>query len=157
MSKIHPEDLHLLLDEPIYVINEHADTPVTPPEEEMENEHPLDFEGKNKKGILIIISKSGEEKTDAEDQEFLFKGLNALNILAEDVAIVNGTDHNNIISKIKHGKRIIFSSSLANETLYQVETLEDIEQLGCESINTIRNSKELKVKFWLGLKDLLKS
>jgi hypothetical protein len=156
MSKINPEHLHLLLDEPIYVINEHADTPMPTSEEKTEDEQPVLFDGENKRGILIILSKSGEEKTDAEDQEFLFKGLDALNILAEDVAIVNGTDYNNIISKIDHSKRIIFSANPVNESLYQKEIIEDIEQLGCESIFKIRNSKDLKVKFWLGLKDLLK-
>ncbi|RLD24493.1 MAG: hypothetical protein DRI71_02400 [Bacteroidetes bacterium] len=157
MSKLNPEHLYLLLDGPIYVINEHADTPVPQPEEKTEDPQPVLFEGENKQGILIILSKSGEEKADSADEEFLFKGLNALNLTAEDVAIADGTDHGTFISNIKHSKRIIFSTNPVKETLYQIEIIEDIEQLGCESIFTIRNNKDLKIKFWLGLKDLLKN
>jgi hypothetical protein len=151
MNKLNPEHLHLLLDEPIYVLNEHFeghDSAPVPEYEQLTN-----YKGENKKGILIIIEEKAEDTVAVKDEEFLFKGLNALNIIAEDVAIID--KHPDIDSQeIKHNKRITFSANPAKEKLYQVDTIDNISQLECHSINQIRNNQDLKVSFWLALKTM---
>jgi hypothetical protein len=148
MNKLNPEHLHLLLDEPIYVLNDHFEDPAeASPEIIQETEQVVDFKGENKKGILIISQETFVE----EDEEFLFKGLNALNIFAEDVAIVY-MQPDLKVSEIKHTKRLIFAANAAEESLYQIKTIDNIAQLSCHSINQIRNNQDLKKSFWLGLK-----
>ena len=161
MNKLSPEHLHLLLDEPIYVLhNDRLSESIEDDEQTDElvpetNELP-DFRGDNKKGILILIEELPEESVAAKDEEFLFKGLNALKVFAEDVAIVD-TQPALEVPEIKHKKRIIFSAKPAEGNLYQIETLDNISQLSCHSISQIRNNQDLKVRFWLGLKAIFEA
>ncbi len=147
MNKLSPEQLYLLLDEPIYVLEEHFEGHEPAPEAESETDL-ANFKGENKKGILIVTQNS----LAAEDEEFLFKGLNALEIFAEDVTIISKPSNAEIPADIVHTKRLFFSANPVEETLYQVDTKEGIANLECHSIDQIRNNKDLKVGFWLGLK-----
>ena len=148
MNKLSPEHLHLLLDEPIYVLNEHFEghDAVEPEPEQLTT-----YKGENKKGILITIETKKEVSIAAEDEEFLFKGLNALNIFAEDVAIVD-KNQNFDLREIEHNKRLMFVSQSDEDKLYQVKTLDNIAQIECHSLSQIRNNQDLKVRFWLALK-----
>lgn len=152
MNKLNPEHLYLLLDEPIYALDsdlrehfEGHDSAAVPESEQLTN-----YKGENKKGILIIIN----EPLNLEDEEFLFKGLNALEIFAEDVTILSKPSNAEIPADIAHTKRLYFSTNPVKKILYQVETKEGIVHLKCHSIGQIRNNKELKVNFWLGLKSM---
>jgi hypothetical protein len=147
MNKLSPEQLYLLLDEPIYVLEEHFEGHEPAPEAESETDL-ANFKGENKKGILIVTQNS----LAVEDEEFLFKGLNALEIFAEDVTIISKPSNAEIPADIVHTKRLFFSANPVEETLYQVDTKEGIANLECHSIDQIRNNKDLKVGFWLGLK-----
>jgi len=159
MNKLNPEHLHLLLDEPIYVLDsdlrEHFEGPEQSPDLLPEPEQVGNFRGENKKGILIIIEGNTENSVAAEDEEFLFRGLNALNIFAEDVAIID-----NFLGKeipgIEHKKRITFNANPAQENLYQIDTIDNITLLKCHNLSQIRNNQDLKVRFWLGLKAMFK-
>lgn len=155
MNKLNTEHLHLLLDEPIYVLNEHFEGHEQSFDLEPENEELPKFKGENKKGILIIIEEKAEDAVAAQDEEFLFKGLNALNIIAEDVAIVDMYSDIDT-QEINHIKRITFSANPAKEKLYQVDTIDNITQFECHSMSQIRNNQDLKVSFWLALKAMFK-
>jgi hypothetical protein len=154
MNKLYPEHLHLLLDEPIYVLDEHfegSEQIIDLPE----NEELPKYRGENKKGILIIIEATAENFGTA-DEEFLFAGLNALNIYAEDVAmLVNYPADEN--PGIDHNKFILFKAKPADDKLYQPELHDNITQLECHNISQIRNNQDLKVSFWLGLKAMFKA
>ena len=116
MNKLKPEHLHLLLDEPIYVLNEHFEGHDQSVDLAPETEQLPKFKGGNKKGILIIIEEKAEDSVATKDEEFLFKGLNALNIIAEDVAIVD--KHPDIdIQEIKNNKRKTFRAKPVEEKL----------------------------------------
>ena len=151
MNKLSPEHLHLLLDEPIYVLEsdlrEHFEGHETIPETKPTTDQ-IKFKGENKKGILII----SQEALVAEDEEFLFKGLSALEICARDVAIIIKPADAEIPLAIDHSKRISFNTNPDEEVTYQIKSIEDIMQLECHSINKIRLNKDLKVSFWQGLK-----
>ena len=158
MNKLNPEHLHLLLDEPIYVLEsdlrEHFENE-QPPEQETapETEQPINLKGENKKGILIIT----QESLAVEDEEFLFKGLNALDIFAEDAVIIIKPSNDEIPADITHSKRLVFSTHPTDGMLYQLEKKGGVAHLECHSIKQIRNNKELKVSFWLGLKAMFKA
>lgn len=148
MNKLNPEHLYLLLDEPIYVLNDHFEDPEPTAEIVPKIEPAINFKGENKKGIMIITQESLAE----EDEEFLFKGLNALNIFAEDVAIIDSIPDAEIPESINHNKRIIFNVNPPAEKLYQTDIIDSITQMECNRISQIRNNQDLKVSFWLGLK-----
>ena len=154
MNKLDPEHLHLLLDEPIYVLDEHFEGSEKIVELAEIEELPK-FRGENKKGILIIIEATAENFVTA-DEEFLFAGLNALNIYAEDVAILVNFPVDEIPG-IDHSKRILFKAKPAESKLYQPELIDNIPQLECHSISQIRSNQDLKVRFWLGLKAMFKA
>jgi len=153
MNKLDPEHLHLLLDEPIYVLEEHFEGSETIPDLSEKEALPK-FRGENKKGILIIIEANTENFVTA-DEEFLFTGLNALNIYAEDVALLVNFPADESPG-IDHNKRIMFKIKPVADKLYQPEIIDNITQLECHSINQIRNNQDLKVSFWLGLKAIFK-
>jgi hypothetical protein len=152
MNKLNPEHLHLLLDEPIYIL--HSDhlkeqDVVLAPEN---NDVVVTFEGENKKGILIFIGAESEHTV--EDKLFLFKGLNALNILAEDVALVEEASSLETQEKIKHTRCINFSGNSSEESFYNLNTNNGITALDCDRISQIRSNEDLKRRFWQALKAL---
>ena len=63
MNKLKPEHLHLLLDEPIYVLEEHFEGHEQSVDLEPETEQLPKFKGENKKGILIIIEEKAEDSS----------------------------------------------------------------------------------------------
>ena len=152
MNKLNPEHLHLLIDEPIYVLDEHFEGHEPAPEAEPETEL-VNFKGENKKGILIMM----QESLLAEDEVFIFKGLNALDIFAEDVALLIMPPEADKLPAITHSKRLVFGAEPTKEISYQVETIEGIAHLECHSIKQIRNNEDLKRSFWLGLKAIIKA
>ena len=154
MNKLDPEHLHLLLDEPIYVLEEHFEGSEQGPDLS-ENEELPKYRGENKKGILIIIEATAENFVTA-DEEFLFTGLNALNIFAEDVAMLVNFPADEILD-IDHKKRIMFKIEPTADKLYQPEIIDNITQLECHNISQIRSNQDLKVSFWLGLKAMFKA
>ncbi len=159
MNKLSPEHIHLLLDEPIYVLsNEHLPQHPEIPEHgtalQEEHETLVNFKGKNLKGILIIIEEQVEEALNIDDEEFLFKGLNALKIFADDVAIFAKLPDKMLPDTISFEKCITFSSEASSENLYQVETVDKIRYLNCQRLSNIRNDEALKRSFWHGLKAL---
>ena len=89
MIKLDPEHIHLLLDEPIYVLHEHFESTVKQPTGVQEENETYQYKGDNKKGIIIINEIDSDELISEEDEEFLFKGLNALDISLEDVRIIS--------------------------------------------------------------------
>jgi hypothetical protein len=154
MNKLNPEHLHLLLDEPIYILHsdhlkDQEDDVVLAPENSYTK---ATFEGENKKGILIFVGKGSEDI--AEDKGFLFKGLNALNILAEDVALVEEASSLETKEKIKHSRCLNFSGNSSEETVYKLNTNSGIITLNCDRISQIRSSEDLKRRFWQALKTL---
>ena len=81
MNKLSPEHIHLLLDEPIYVLSNEHPHEIEAPEQKIEMAEALDapanIKGKNLKSILIIIEEKVQKPLDVNDEKFLFKGLNA--------------------------------------------------------------------------------
>jgi hypothetical protein len=157
MNKLSPEHLHLLLDEPIFVLEEHfeghiqesepkPDGQPTPVAEVMETP---EYNRANKKGILIVTNSSDTEAV--ADEEFLFKGLNALDIHLSDIAIIKNPADSNTI---EHSIRIDFNAETKADLSYKVEIKEGISYLQCHPLEQIRNRQDLKVKLWLGLKSL---
>ena len=78
MNRLENEHLHLLLDEPFYVLPDHGDHPI----ESIQETPIVAFEGNNEKGITVFVGDASED-----DVAFLFKGLNALDISLEHVAM----------------------------------------------------------------------
>ena len=153
MNKLSPEHIHLLLDEPIYVLESDLRENFEGHEEAPDQQPIVEYKGENKKGILIMM----QESLLAEDEVFIFKGLNALDIFTEDVALLIMPPEADKLPAITHSKRLVFGAEPTKEISYQVETIEGIAHLECHSIKQIRNNEDLKRSFWLGLKAIIKA
>jgi hypothetical protein len=151
MNKLNPEDLHLLIDEPIYLLKEQVvqqeeikeDTKVEEPKVELEKPASI-------KDILVIVSNN----ISPDDEIFLFKGLNALDITKDDISILDAFTPADEDSRFSHSKEIHFSENPDSEKVYRVIEISGLSKLACQPLNIIRNDKDLKVKFWLALKSL---
>jgi len=157
MNKLSDEHLYLLLDEPIYVLEEHFEsheiTKVPDVKTVKSNEASVLIMGENQKGILILVDEKNDEVISEEDKNFLFKGLNALKIFVEDVAIAKMNDQNEISESINFSVCIRFSDDL-EKVFYQPETEEGVTRLNCHSLAKIRSEQDLKLKFWRSLQAL---
>ena len=157
MNKLNPEDLHLLIDEPIYLLDDHV---IQKGEEEVKDEVKEDSKveepvvelakPKTTKNIIVI----SESNISSEDEIFLFKGLNALDITKDDISILNSLPTSQGEVPITHKIQIIFNDSTEEQKLYNVIDNSGVSSLACHSLNIIRNDHELKKKFWFGLKAL---
>jgi len=149
MNKLNPKDLHLLIDEPIYVLNDH----IHQQEEEIEGskvEEPNVELAKPEttKEIIVITGSS----ISPEDEEFLFKGLNALDITKDNVSILNSLTPSQDGVQSPHKKEIRFSENSDEQNIYTIIDNSGVSQLQCHTLSNIRSDQDLKVKFWLGLK-----
>lgn len=152
MNKLDPQHLHLLLDEPIYVLHEHFETPVKEPVIEHDEIESLPGSGANKKGIIIINLDEKHELISQEDEQFLFKGLNALDIYLDDVLIIPSGE---MLDEVGHYNNVIrFTSNYDPGKLYKVTEQNETQHLECESLATIRPNIELQKKFWIALKTM---
>ncbi len=157
MNKLDPEHLHLLLDEPIYVLNKHFDVTETQANDEKSDQKEFEKEAKEVKGVLIINEEIGEDIILQEDEEFLFKGLSALEINKDDVTIISTKTTAEDVKLIPHTKRIIFKSEAEESRLYRPTNSNGIVSMECNSLSQIRNDNELKKRFWLGLKAMFEN
>lgn len=153
MDKLPAEYLPLLMDDPIYVLEEHGDHAVVEPEAEVEEPEAVYFTGENKKGIAVFLGADGNDEQATEDEAMLFKGLNALEITLEDIALIKQAYNNDAILP-EHKVRLVFSQE-QREDFYQVTNQNGVTVLTCQPLAVIRESQDLKVKYWLALKELL--
>lgn len=151
MNKLNPEDLHLLIDEPIYVLREQVSQQEEVVEDASVEEPKIELEKPElSKDILVIVSNN----VSPDDEIFLFKGLNALDITKNDISILDAFTPNEDDSRFSHKKEIHFSENPDVEKVYKIIDNSGVSKLECHSLNTIRNDQDLKVKFWLALKAL---
>lgn len=147
MDNLSPEHLHILLDEPIYVLADHGDHPIE--EAIVEEDQPL-YRGENNQGICLFVGDSNQE-----DIDFLFKGLNALNLQEKDVAIFDSE----FISSNEypsHSKRLIFTTRAKIDTAFNVILEDSLKRIETIPLNEIRNNQEFKRNFWEALKTIFK-
>ena len=146
MNRLDDQHIHLLLDDPIYVLADHGDHPTGSSEKE---EQPV-FQGENRKGICIFASGAKEE-----DKIFLFKGLNALNIDEADVAIFDA-DYESLKEYPAHNTRLRFTELVKLDEAFDVHKDNNLTSLNCIPLQEIRNSQDFKRKFWEALKSIFK-
>lgn len=143
MNRLSDQHIHLLIDEPIYVLPDHGDHPI----EEPEKQESLTYQGGNRKGICVFHQDASDE-----DIAFLFKGLNALEIELEDIALFNAV-YDPEASYPDHTIRITFSNS-ERKVNFDLTKEPSISTLQSIPLNQIHQELEIKKEFWNNLKDL---
>ena len=143
MNRLENEHLHLLLDEPFYVLPDHGDHPIDSPDDTTV----VAFEGYNVKGIAVFVGDASED-----DVAFLFKGLNALDISLEDIALFKSV-HDSNLKYPDHTIRIDFTA-VDRQVNFDLTKESDFSLLSALSLSAIQADLDLKKQFWLNLKDL---
>ena len=146
MNRLDEAHLHLLIDEPIYVLADHGDHPA---EQSIKEDQP-DYSGDNLQGIAIFTANPEDD-----DLVFLFKGLNALDIYEKDVAVFK-EDYNAAKNYPAHTKCLRFSEHIGLDATFAIQQNDDILLLNCLPIKEIRNNQDFKRQFWEALKQLFR-
>ena len=147
MIRLDNEHIHLLLDEPIYVLADHGDHPA---DDAVNDDQPA-YRGNNNKGVCVFA-----EAASKDDLVFLFKGLNALNISDDDVALFD-KDYDALQEYPNHHKRLRFSKHVDVAKAFNVVHTEEITTLSSIPLEEIRNNQDFKRKFWKALKTMFKA
>ena len=147
MNRLDDKNIHLLLDEPIYVLADHGDHPAG----EVKKDNQLEYLGENGKGIGIFAEAASED-----DLAFLFKGLNALNIYEPDIALFD-KDYDSLQEYPNHHKRLRFSEHVDIAKAFNVVHTDDLTTLSSIPLEEIRNNQDFKRQFWEALKVIFKA
>jgi len=126
------------------------------PDEENGN---FNFEGQNKKRIVLLFNNPLTEKLTGTEKEIVIRMLAGLKSSLEDIAIMNLAVNGSITFKQIKKKFQINSLTVFDiappaiklniETpLYQTIQLENCKLLFCESLIVIDKDKSTKLKFW---------
>lgn len=154
-KQLSPSDLHLLLDDEIYVIESSSDAAIqdneTSTTENESEEETLSYKGNFSKRVLILYSVEGQPSMPETEEEFLLKVLSAVNLGLEDVAIMNLEDGMGWEESLQPSNVIDFSGNVERE-LYVVENNGEAQTIYCDRLNSISANIELKKKLWAGLK-----
>ena len=76
--------LSLFLNDPIYILEEPESSEL--PEEK---EITISFKGQNKREVMVIVSDRNAEYLSEDEENFLIKVLQAVQLSADDIALVN--------------------------------------------------------------------
>jgi hypothetical protein len=147
MNRLDDNHIHLLLDEPIYVLADHGDHP----SDEAINDNQPGYIGENGKGICIFAEAASEE-----DLAFLFKGLNALNINKQDIALFE-KDYDSLQEYPIHQRRLRFSEHVDIAKAFKVIHADELTTLSTIPLEEIRNNQDFKRQFWEALKVIFKA
>ena len=149
MNKLDPKDLHLLIDEPIYLLNDHIHQEEETIEESKVEEPNVELVNPaTTKDIIIVI----DNVLSQDDEVFLYKGLNALDVTKDDISILDSSALTQEDSSPSHKKEIFFNEIPDVQKIYRTSDNLGISHLECHSISKIRGDQDLKRKFWEALK-----
>lgn len=126
------------------------------PDEENGN---FNFEGQNKKRIVLLFNNPLTEKLTGTEKEIVIRMLAGLKSSLEDIAIMNLAVNGSITFKqIKKKFQINYLTVFdiappaiklnIEAPLYQTIQLENCKLLFCESLIVIDKDKSTKLKFW---------
>ena len=159
MEKIHlsRETLSELYKNNLVLVGDQSDKPTAHPERN------FIYKGGNRKNILWLHEEPEHPYLSDEDHEMVTKILEACKLSWQDIALINLFGKHEIISTIRSEIKpdfIIFSLPEKKQILdmpgdlYDISDLEGVKMLCTDSLNSIREDKNLKIRLWHSLKQL---
>jgi hypothetical protein len=126
----------------------------------------VNYLGKNRKHILIIVNKGDAAFIDEEELQFLSSVLAACKLSLEDISIVNavtlpaGTDYLALLRFFESRHVLLFD--VAPQTIdlpfnfphFQLQQFDQHTYLSAPALKEIKMEKDLKTKLWNSLKML---
>ncbi len=154
-EKLLSADLHLLLDEPIYVL----DKSISPDSTKTVEDNPLSepiiqYRGGFDKKVLILIQDVSKEQIKSEEEEFLLKIMGAVNLDLADIAILNIEEVTNWQDLMDPDMVIGFGLKSSPIALYELHKLNECTHFYADSLSVIAENIGLKRQLWEGLKKM---
>ena len=126
----------------------------------------VEYIGKNRSHILVIVSKGDAAFTDEEELQFLSSVLSACKLSLDDIAIVNaanlpaGADYLSLLRFFESRHILLFD--VAPQTIdlpfnfphFQLQQFDQHTYLSAPALKEIKMEKDLKTKLWSSLKML---
>ena len=156
-QRLSESDLHLLLDEELFIIESPADAAIklakseSEAEEEVSPEPSLVYQGDFNSHVAILFSSENEQEMSSSDQEFLFKILSSVNLTKSDVAVINIVSYPSWQDQLDAKIVLDFSKSNAD---YSITEVNSQKELKCDPLAQIASNVELKRKLWNALKSM---
>jgi hypothetical protein len=129
----------------------------------IQKEEQIPFTGGFQKRILWLHASADHPFLNNEDHEMVTKILEACRLGWQDIALINlsGNDINpqTVFEKFDPGYLIcsvpeMINQYLPQETLYILQEKNGVTLLSTDSLDAIRNDKQLKIKLWQALKNM---
>jgi hypothetical protein len=123
------------------------------------------FLGGNRRGIILLVDNNEATFLPELQLDFLMGILTACKLTLDDIALINlgkrGPSHyREILSNLNPKTILVFGISFSAIELpfkipeFQVQSFDDLTYLSIPSITLVQDSKELKRKLWLCLKQI---
>ncbi|HVG14679.1 MAG TPA: hypothetical protein VM935_06955 [Chitinophagaceae bacterium] len=126
----------------------------------------VNYIGKNRKHILVLVRKADAAYIDDEELQFLSSVLAACKLSVEDIAIVNGAnlpagaDYLSLLRFFESRHILLFD--VAPQTIdlpfnfphFQLQQFDQHTYLSAPALKEIKMEKDLKTKLWNSLKML---
>lgn len=176
MNDLKNQYLHLLFNEPLYLIQEQQKDPVSELKEHIEADEmkadsqesvdEINYQGENQKQIVILLSSEKALFKDKNEEALLKNILKSVNLTFKDVALLNpqhipkNIDIEILTSKIDVNFLISFGVSpellFPNRTVVNHEVMQrnNIKVLFTYGLDELHDNRDKKISLWNNLKKL---
>ena len=151
-ERLNSNELHVILDEPIYVLDKSPTIDLSEDvSSEPEMEAILQYKGGFSSKVVVLVNQAEADFTTEAEEAFLLKVIEAVNMGLEDIAIINLTNSSEWANELQPGKILGFGISTDVEP-YEVHVTEKNTQFYGYHLSKIMEDVQLKRKLWEGLK-----
>ena len=153
-ERLNAHDLHVLMDEPIYVLDKPTTTGRT--NEDItgsDGESAISYKGGFARKIVVLVDQQSEEFVTEAEEDFLLKVIKAVNMGMEDIAIVNLSHSPGWSSELQADMVLGFGTTTDLER-YEVHTSNEQMLFYGDALSNIMADIDLKRRLWQGLKQM---
>lgn len=154
--------LAMFLSDPVYVVEE-PESPELPEEKEIT----IPFKGQNKQEIMVIVNDEKAEYLSENEEAFLMKILQAVQLTQEDIALVNAwhfqseAHQSEVLNNIPYKTLIVFGDMseavFFRKYLAKYQWNKDDENrvyLQADALKEIANDRTKKQLLWKNLQEI---
>ena len=155
MEKLSPNQLHVLYEDPIYVLDKSIN-PEKPVEvdNEQADEEVINYKGGFDKKVLVLVQLQNGADIAPDDEAFLLKIMSAVNLSLTDIAIMNTEVSSAWQESLNPDLVLGFGLSSTPIDLYSIQKLDNATHFYADNLSTIADNVALKRQLWESLKKM---
>ena len=154
-EKLSTRDLHLLLDEPIYVLDKSISPDSTIAVEDNPAPKPIiQYKGGFEKKIIVLFQDESKQQISSENETFLLKIMSAVHLGPADIAILNIEEAPNWQESLEPDVVLGFGIESSPIALYELQNINECTHFYADSLSIIAEDVGFKRQLWEGLKKM---